>query len=306
MNQMPDNTTKRQHVVPQFYLRGFADAKGKLHVYDRKERRYFAASPKDLLCENMFYETKWEGASPVLGEYVLFNELEHRLSESESRYCRLMNRIVENCGRIKRPDTPVCNDDELELLAEFISSLFLRNPKTFQDVEAEYADCSEMDICKSVEALFSDADLGSANSLIKHAVKQGILNASIPGSPAFVEKQNLLKMRPLFIQTKTIEFITSSNPVVTLGVISGNTDSGKMIQVEFFPLSPKMVVMYTNDPTQQARTNRLLFAEDELSIWVNRLHLEMSIEQARFIIANNQEQLLSFVNSNTAASSNVE
>ena len=53
------STIKRQHYVPQFYLRGFAlpDGAEKLHVYDKPRRQKFVAGVKDVASRRYYYDT---------------------------------------------------------------------------------------------------------------------------------------------------------------------------------------------------------------------------------------------------------
>lgn len=55
--------TEKQHFVPVFYLNRFIGHNKKLCVYDRKHKRFFESSPKDLCYEKMLYETAWVNAS---------------------------------------------------------------------------------------------------------------------------------------------------------------------------------------------------------------------------------------------------
>jgi hypothetical protein len=67
--------TKRCHIVPVFYLRGFCNAKDKLWVLDRKDRKIFQSSPKNVAVVRDFYT----------GESAIHEDnLEKKLSSIES------------------------------------------------------------------------------------------------------------------------------------------------------------------------------------------------------------------------------
>ena len=51
---------KRQHYVPQFLLRKFANDDEKLSVFTRNERLSFRASPKDVACQRYYNAAKLE------------------------------------------------------------------------------------------------------------------------------------------------------------------------------------------------------------------------------------------------------
>ena len=54
---MPTNP-KRQHTVPRFLLKNFADEHGKLHCFDRKRDRTYAATPENAFVESHMYTLK--------------------------------------------------------------------------------------------------------------------------------------------------------------------------------------------------------------------------------------------------------
>lgn len=48
--------TKQQHYVPQFYLRNFADANGRLFAYDKSEDCSFPTNVRDIAGQRYFYD----------------------------------------------------------------------------------------------------------------------------------------------------------------------------------------------------------------------------------------------------------
>jgi len=56
-----NNRTKNQHYVPQFVLRRFSNADGKLWVYDKWTRKRFLSSPRNVAAENAFYDCEFNG-----------------------------------------------------------------------------------------------------------------------------------------------------------------------------------------------------------------------------------------------------
>lgn len=47
--------TKKQHYVPQFYLRNFTLGDNKLWVFDRENKEYYYKTPKDICFEKFLY-----------------------------------------------------------------------------------------------------------------------------------------------------------------------------------------------------------------------------------------------------------
>lgn len=61
------SVARNHHYVPQMLLRRFANASGRLHVFDGKERKSFEASPKDVATIRDFYQID-SRADPLLIE----------------------------------------------------------------------------------------------------------------------------------------------------------------------------------------------------------------------------------------------
>lgn len=85
--------TRRQHYIPQFFLKGFANSDGKLCYLQREPGRGIELrrnkSPKTFCFEKNLYETKVSGQ-----EFLFPNEIEHQLSVMEGNLKRLLNSIV--------------------------------------------------------------------------------------------------------------------------------------------------------------------------------------------------------------------
>ncbi len=47
--------TKKQHYVPQFYLRNFTSEDNKLWVFDRVKKEYYCKTPKEVCYEKYLY-----------------------------------------------------------------------------------------------------------------------------------------------------------------------------------------------------------------------------------------------------------
>jgi hypothetical protein len=54
---------KNQHYVPQFILRRFANADGRMWVYDKWSKRSFVTNPRNVASENAFYDVEINGES---------------------------------------------------------------------------------------------------------------------------------------------------------------------------------------------------------------------------------------------------
>lgn len=103
---------KRQHYVPQFYLRGFVGKKDQLFVIDRRTKEPFRTAPKNVAGETHFNRIEVKGMDP--------NAVEKVLSEFEGEAAPALERVKTACSLAKEEDR-----------AAFISlmaALALRNP----------------------------------------------------------------------------------------------------------------------------------------------------------------------------------
>lgn len=78
---------KRQHCVPQFLLRKFADDKEKFYVFDKARESAFESKPGAVIAESRFYDFVDGKGEPHTFEYVL--------SEHESTIAALVASIID-------------------------------------------------------------------------------------------------------------------------------------------------------------------------------------------------------------------
>jgi uncharacterized protein DUF4238 len=81
------NHPRRQHCIPQFLLRNFADEKEKLYVFDKAKECSFESKPGAVIAESWFYDFVDGNGEPDSFEYVL--------SEHESTIAALVASIIE-------------------------------------------------------------------------------------------------------------------------------------------------------------------------------------------------------------------
>lgn len=111
MNQ-PTKRTKKQHIVPRFYLQRFVDDNGLVWSYDFGNRKIFPAKPVDTAIEQNFY-------SPLNEENKRFDELELWLSEVEAAAAPLFGAL--DGGELLR-------GEDREKFSVFLAAQYLRSP----------------------------------------------------------------------------------------------------------------------------------------------------------------------------------
>ena len=53
-------STKKQHYVPQFYLKNFSDESLQLYVLNKNIKKIYKSSVRDICSRNNLYEIKWQ------------------------------------------------------------------------------------------------------------------------------------------------------------------------------------------------------------------------------------------------------
>jgi len=59
MSKLPGKMTRKQHWVPQFYLRHFADSSGQLHAYNKSNGAFYRTKVENVCSKRDLYEVKY-------------------------------------------------------------------------------------------------------------------------------------------------------------------------------------------------------------------------------------------------------
>jgi Protein of unknown function (DUF4238) len=112
---------KLHHYVPQFYLRRFADPRGKLWVWDKTNGRTFAATSKSIAAESDFYwlhEFERIGHDPLTLEKQL-SDLEYNVATITEQWIGWISQMPPK----EKVPIPVVNR---EIVSRYIALQFLR------------------------------------------------------------------------------------------------------------------------------------------------------------------------------------
>ena len=104
---------KIQHYVPQYYLRGFIDAKEQLYVVDRSRAKFFRVPTKKVGGELYFNLINVGGIDPFA--------VEKALSELEGIVAPALERV--------KTAKSLTNEKDRIAVMNLIASVTLRNPK---------------------------------------------------------------------------------------------------------------------------------------------------------------------------------
>lgn len=276
-----ENITKRQHYVPQFYLRKFVDENGELHCYNIKSNKWFRAHPKDICFKDFGYETR---STSINREILAPNEIEKMFRSLENEYSPVLTRIIRKCELNSSGQGLICTSTEKEVLASMISNFLARNfhaVDSFTDQEVARALIDSNDEIGAIDALLREMKMGDAMPLIELAQKRIFLSPNENGvAQSIIE--NLLKMNVSFFVSDRIRFITSDCPV------GYNCNSDEFFMVRM-PLSPYVTVVYSNSEISKQFRNRARLIEERFVKILNRDYMAWGIPN--LIIAKDTEDI---------------
>ncbi len=279
--------TKKEHYVPQFYLRNFTNEKGSIWVYDRETKKTFSQTPANVCFENDLYETKAEEMNPALGDYVLRNYIEDALRDYEGEWSTVLNKILRVCRQNVNRDALICNTEEKRILAQFVANLILRNPRIMEHADLdEISEAMRLEETKAYSSLFEQLGIGKIDSLIRYINKSNHFNNEFGSQKQMAD--DLIRMKISFIFNDKNDFVTSSFPVFC-GIRNNTADV-------MVPLSPAVLLLYGFEDMKKLRRNRMGF-NSVFPILLKFLYLHAySPQNARFLIARRKEDLINIDN----------
>ena len=281
--------TKKQHYVPQFYLRNFTSEDNKLWVFDRVKREYYCKTPKEVCYEKYLYETPWKDENPKLGKFVLENQIENYFADKEGEYSYLIKRIIDICKNPQNKNALICRHEEKEMLASFVANIFVRNPWSLKQIESDLPleELKENEEIQAIEQIIQIMGLGDIDSLVRAADKKVWLTEEFDGSRL---TPRILKMNYMFLVSQKGAFITSSFPAIYQ--LCDTEEDGFMPSNIYLSIHPQVSLLY-NEDIPKTKSNRLKLVDEEMVCELNSAYLKSDVKQMRFLIAKDKETLKS-------------
>ena len=280
--------TAKQHYVPRFLLKQFSSDENHVFVLNRMTNKIYRTTADSICYENDIYDEKWKDAIEELGKYVLDNQIEEYLADLESKTSPLVKHII---ALIKSGMHNVSlSKEEHDIISEFITTLYLRNPYTLKSIIDYYEGVEDEPDCEAmmyvVDYLFSTAKWGSPKSLLAYSKKAGIFSQEIEGSPYNVEYEKISNMKYIFWYAKDCGIITSSFP---LHIMSADVERAERIICALF--SEVALVLFDPMPYSLKEGMVIEIDEDNLKWNMNLFYRTYSKEMARLFIAKDEETL---------------
>lgn len=285
--------TVKEHYVPQFYLRNFADEKGLLHMYDFKRNKYFTQSPKNICYENNLYETKWENANPKLGEFVLPNHIEKTFCKYEGEFSKVLTTILHICSPSQNPNALILHGNERNMFFRFIVNMIVRNPENMEALALNKLepDDTDNDEIKQIRTMLDDMGFGGADSICLATKKKAMLTDEFENSFTQVCLEALKRLNYTFFYARTNSFITSNIPVCV-------GDDPAIIESDrtciYLALSPKLAVLFGNYKNSHNFKNRMVYIEEKQVENFNRILIKHN-DNKRILIGSSDATIKKYI-----------
>lgn len=254
MSKLPGKMTRKQHWVPRFYLRHFADSSGQLHAYNKNSGVFYRTKVEDVCSKRDLYEVKYSDIEADSDDkYYAQNLIETKLSESESQISVSYSRLLQCCkdaalegDAFRRGRQAVC---------KLASNLIVRHPATMLADRNRAREGSSMlleDVVLTEEekALLDWSGWNSDHkALAELSVSATLLfseDDSIPANriyEAFLEKRFCILEAPI-----GSGFVTTSMPMF----IIGPEDDSHDFDFAYMPLSSKYAALFTTDSSLES------------------------------------------------------
>lgn len=280
----------KQHYVPRFYLEYFVGKDRFIHVWNVEKKIFIVTRPKDICYEDNLYETAWEKESPELGKYVLHNQIEKYFSRCEAEFANLQKRILDICLNEENKNALILRMQEKKLLRRFFANMLLRNPYTMEELGVD-GSLDDLEGNSEIEALREVTKVLGINdfdALAQMSYKKVVLMDELPESYVNGVCHDLEDVALEFFYSKDGGFITADFPV-SFGrdseIKAGN------IQTAYFPISPKVAVLWGNYEDLKKRSNRVVEVDMESVIDFNRTFLNGNAGRYKYVFADCKEAL---------------
>lgn len=285
-----ENITVKQHYVPRFYLEYFVGKDSFIHVWNVEKKTFIVTRPKDICYEDNLYETAWEKESPELGKYVLHNQIEKYFSRCEAEFANLQKLILDVCLNDENKNALILHAQEKKLLRRFFANMLLRNPYTMEKlgVDGSLDDLEGNSEIEALREVTKALGINDFDALAQMSYKKVVLMDELPESYVNGVCHDLEDVALEFFYSKDGGFITADFPV-SFGrdseIKAGN------IQTAYFPISPKVAVLWGNYKDLKKRSNRVVEVDMESVIDFNRTFLNGNAGRYKYVFADCKEAL---------------
>ncbi len=232
-------STKVQHYVPQFYLRGFVDKQKQLYCVRKNGKPSFWARPKEICQKKFCYETEWEDETiQKWQKFVWQGKIESFFAQLEGHFATALNSITAKCKMNHNGTAHICSKEEHYILCYMVCNFMVRNPYLINHeyYEEEERQLLETDDFKDLDSDLKKVGFGDVKSMIRYVQKTERYGLSQDGRTFHRILNNLQDLTYAFFWSD-FSFITSDCPVVY------RIDGDKLVMA-CLPLSSHVAVSF--------------------------------------------------------------
>lgn len=239
----PPKPTRKQHYVPQFYLRHFADGSGRLWACRRGSDKTFSTRIENVCCERDLHEVRFsEGKAP--SGYYMPNYVENHLSKMESYLAKSYHKLLKDC------DSGSIDLNDRLAASLLIAHLLVRHPKSIKEERGHASDFlatwrEDCEITPSeMRLLDASGWRGDDRALVELAIENALLLSGDESAPFFrlfelFASKNICVARAL----EESAFISASTPYF----IVGPEDDSYEFDFAYMPLGSRCAVFFISE-----------------------------------------------------------
>lgn len=301
---MTKQITKKQHFAPRFYYKRFA-VDNFLQTLDIQKGKIIKAQPYSGVCYADFYyavETgKEDEASQVFEQFF---------SEIEDKFAKEYDNIIDTIWNYK-PLT----DHQLDILAWFMASLWIRSPRMRNQVNKTMADgmkqittlmASHPNFTEGAKEglekeghTVSDEQIEDARKTLESgeyelAFENNVNHLNLIAHCEEFHRWFLIKKWRFYLAKGSKKFITTDTPVIEVFNKTGKTMIEKMYsnhiaqRRHYLALTPEILIELIDPLTSGKKQKRHALSDDRAMIEINRL---LVIYSKDYAYANDKEYL---------------
>ncbi|MBP6869427.1 DUF4238 domain-containing protein [Candidatus Babeliales bacterium] len=269
--------TKRQHYVPQFYLKKFRDKQSdSVYIFNKNTKKIYKSNIRDVCVESNFFTFNSEFDDlDVLKTHLIINNpdlydtnisdtdftkklpftLENLLAKDlEARASDILDSILNN-KNLKN-----LSSDEFVHFIEWVAWIFIANPTNKKFIQEKYShlDLSNLDIM------------------------QQFLNLHKKILPLFYEREWIV----CHIESHNFILFTSDNPITLLSLNLQELVTIKNADIIYFPLSPKIFLYGKKQNLNTTPANKPIDLKELFKIYIVAF-----LNASQFIISNSKQNL---------------
>lgn len=271
-----EQVTKKQHYLPEMYLKNFAGNDGKLWKKSLKYGNYRQVTPAQICYKPFLYEIPWKCRESHKSPFALLNYLENRFREREKVYSDC---ILSVCKKVcaDNPCISDITDTERTILAEFTVNLLLRHPYIMDVFGIDNLSPEDwLDHVLTLKKLFGV----ETETVARFAKKCQWLDPQFPGGYFQTIQKIFENMGLTFFVTKNREFITCDWPFI------GALTEGQFIAF-VLPITPNFCICYNRLPIE----GKINVIPDNMVLKYNSLHIEKESSRITNLLARNKDDI---------------